>query len=206
MQILAFAATSSRRSINKRLIGYAAHLLEHELDTSAAPGGSVDVEIIDLNDFEMPLYSIDRQDELGIPAEAKDFHDRIGAADGLLVSFAEHNGLYTAAYKNLFDWTSRIDMRVYQEKPTAMLATSLGGRGGRNVLETAVKLAPFFGADVRGQLSVPSFNDNFDTDAGRLTDPDLDAALREVLLALVADRDPEQADPAGSTTGDTTGA
>ena len=104
MKILAFAATSSKHSINKQLIGYATQILE---DTA---GADVTVETIDLNDYEMPIYSIDRQNEDGIPQAAHDFFDKIGQADAVLISFAEHNGFYTAAYKNLFDWTSRIDM------------------------------------------------------------------------------------------------
>ena len=58
----------------------------------------------------------------GIPELAHDFFDKIGAADAVLISFAEHNGFYTAAYKNIFDWASRIDMRVYQDKPAVLLS------------------------------------------------------------------------------------
>ena len=184
MHVFAFAASTSRQSINRELITYAADLIEQEI----APGTTV--EIPDLNDYEMPIYSIDRENHDGIPAEAHLFRERIGAADRLLISFAEHNGLYTAAYKNLFDWTSRIDRKVYQDRPTAMLATSVGQRGGANVLRTATELAPFFGGEIRGRLSVPSFNDHFDRETGRLTDPELDSTLREVLTALMADADP----------------
>jgi NAD(P)H-dependent FMN reductase len=71
-------------------------------------------EVLDLNDFEMPLFSVDREQAGGIPDFAHQFYKKVGAADALLVSFAEHNGSYSAAYKNLFDWTSRIDNKVYQ--------------------------------------------------------------------------------------------
>ena len=36
----------------------------------------------------------------------------VGDADAGLVSFAEHNRTVTSAWKNLFDWMSRIDMKV----------------------------------------------------------------------------------------------
>lgn len=61
MNILAFAASSSRKSINKQLVTYAASILKSEIISGA------EVEIIDLNDFEMPIYSIDREEENGIP-------------------------------------------------------------------------------------------------------------------------------------------
>jgi chromate reductase len=113
MKILAFAASSSSNSINKKLVTYAASLLNN-----------AEIEILDINDYEMPLYSEDKEEELGQPDAAKIFFKKIGAADALLISYAEHNGSYTAAYKNLFDWASRIEPKVYQGKPMVMLATS----------------------------------------------------------------------------------
>lgn len=180
MKLLAFAASTSSTSINRQLVDHAIRLLE----TDVAPG--IEVETIDLIDYEMPIFNVDREREDGIPQVAHDLFAKIGEADLILVSFAEHNGYYTAAYKNTFDWMSRIDLRVYQGKPTAMLATSAGPRGGRNVLKTAVTSAPFFGNDVRGELSIPSFAEHFDSEAGQLTDPEHVAELQAVLTALVA--------------------
>lgn len=178
MRVLAFAASNSRTSINGQLIASAVGLLEGGLVEG------VEVDVIDLHDYEMPIYSIDRQMKTGIPRLAHDFVGKISDADALLIAFAEHNGSYTAAYKNVFDWASRIDMRVYQGKPTVMLATSPGRGGGRNVLETAVASAPFFGNDLRASLSIPSFNDNFDAETRTLTDPNIDTQLRAALMTL----------------------
>lgn len=184
MRILAFAASNSTHSINRQLVDYATRLLQDRTDLD------VTVETIDLDDYEMPIYSIDRQNEGGIPQAAHDFFDKIGGADALLISFAEHNGNYTAAYKNLFDWTSRIDMRVYQDKPTVMLSTSPGRNGGGNALRMAIGSAPFFGNDLRASLAIPSFHQNFDAATKTITDPDLDAELRAALATLSADREP----------------
>lgn len=182
MKLLAFAATNSRDGINKRLVAHATRLIEDGLVDD------VTVETIDLNDFEMPIYSVDRQNEGGIPPAAHDFLARIADADAVLISFAEHNGHYTAAYKNLFDWASRIDRRVYQGKPTVMLATAPGPGGGRNVLDAAVTSAPFFGNDVVASLAIPHFHDHFDTATGTLVDPTLAGRLREALAALSPSR------------------
>ena len=66
MKVIAFAATSSKNSINKKLVSFATSLLEgHE------------VEILDLNDFELPLFSVDREAELGKPSLAQAFVDKI---------------------------------------------------------------------------------------------------------------------------------
>jgi len=42
---------------------------------------SATVKFLDLNDFEMPIYSIDRETESGIPDLAKSFYKEIGEAD-----------------------------------------------------------------------------------------------------------------------------
>ena len=98
---------------------------------------------------------------------------------------AEHNGLYTAAYKNLFDWASRIDQKVYQQKPMVLLATSPGGRGASNVLKIASESAPHFGMDVKATVSIPSFQDNFDVEKQELTNPDLITQIDHALQSLL---------------------
>lgn len=176
MKILAFAASSSRQSINKQLVSYAADILEVK--------HNAEVDIIDLNDFEMPIYSADREKDNGVPSQAQDFYDKIGAAEAILISFAEHNASYTAAYKNLFDWTSRIDAKVYQNKPAVILATSPGPGGAGNVLNSTKNSAPYFGIDLKASLSVAKFFDNFDTAKGIITDSDIDTELNSALSAL----------------------
>lgn len=183
MKLLAFAASNSSQSINRQLVDYVIGLLQGgEID--GVDPDALEISTLDLNDFEMPIYSIDRQEAGGIPQPAHDFYNALGAADALLISFAEHNGSYTVAYKNVFDWASRIDMRVYHDKPIVMLSTSPGGGGGGFVLRTASHLAGYFGNEILATLSIPRFGQNFDTEAGAVSDPDLDAQLREALATL----------------------
>jgi chromate reductase len=170
MKILAFAATSSRQSINKQLVNFTAKQVPN-----------ADVELIDLNDYEMPIYSSDREAESGIPEAAQRFFNKISEADAVIVSFAEHNGTYTAAYKNVFDWASRINQKVFQNKKMLLLSTSPGPGGAKSVLAQAVASSPFFAADVKGSLSVPSFYENFDVTSGEFKNAEvLDALLTQV--------------------------
>ena len=175
MRILAFAASNSSVSINRQLAEYAGRLAEER--------GAL-IETLDIHDYEMSLYRHDRERADGIPQQAHDFLARIKQADALIVSFAEHNGAYTAAFKNLFDWCSRIGREVWQGRQMILLATSPGGRGARGVLEFAVNNTPRFGGEVVGHLSVPSFGEAFDTGAQKLLDRDLDAQLRELVAKL----------------------
>jgi len=173
MKLIAFAASSSTQSINKKLVTYAASLLE-----------GAEVEILDLNDFELPLFSLDREEQLGQPDLAKAFVAKLASGDAIMISFAEHNGSYSAAYKNLFDWCSRLGQKVFQDKPMVMLSTSPGARGGASVLAAAVNSAPFFAGDVKASLSIPSFHENFDIEQGALKDEALKLKLTEVVKQL----------------------
>ncbi|TDR31797.1 NADPH-dependent FMN reductase [Hydromonas duriensis] len=175
MKIIAFAASSSRQSINKKLVQYATSLLD-----------TADIEILDLNDFDMPLFSQDREAELGQHPVAQSFLDKISSADGLVISFAEHNGSYSAAYKNVFDWASRISPKVYADKKVVLLSTSPGPGGAGNVLAAAKNSMPYFGATVLATQSVPSFYDNFDMAQNVLTHPELVAQVKAAVLALQA--------------------
>jgi len=175
MKILAFAATSSRKSINQQLVGYAASQL---IDAH--------IEILDINDYELPLFSEDKEAELGQPELASAFLKKIADSDAVFISFAEHNGSYTVAYKNIFDWASRIIPKVFQNKPMIMLATSPGPGGAASVLAAAVTSAPYFDGDVKGSLSMPRFYDNFDVSLGRITNDEIDRQLIKTVNSLLA--------------------
>lgn len=173
MKILAIGTSNSAHSINRMLATYVAGLVD-----------GADVETIDINDYEMPLFSIEREQVLGQPAEAKAFLQKIADADGLVVSFAEHNGSYTAAYKNLFDWASRTGKDVYQHKPSLFLSTSPGQRGGASVLAAANGSAPFFGAEIVASVSVPSFQENFDSETQKIKNSEIQAQLEQAAALL----------------------
>ena len=171
-KIIAFGASSSKTSINKQLAIYAANLFK-----------SATVEVLDLNDYEMPIFSVDKEKESGIPQLAHDFFTKIGSADLIVISFAEHNGAYSAAFKNIFDWSSRINAKTFQEKPTLLLSTSPGARGGSTVLEIAKNRFPFQGALVKGSFSLPSFHQNFEAEKGIIND-EFKNQLDEIINAV----------------------
>jgi len=173
-KIIAFGASSSKTSINKLFATFVANQFQ-----------TASVEVLDLNDFEMSIFSVDKEKENGIPQQAQDFYTKLGTADLIVISFAEHNGAYSAAFKNIFDWTSRISAKTFQEKRVLLLSTSSGPRGGSSVLEIAKNRFPFQGAVVKGSFSLPSFNDNFDVVNGILNEDlknQLDVIIRSIEL------------------------
>ena len=163
--ILAFAGSNSKQSINKQLATYASTLVEN-----------VQVTILDLNDFELPIFGVDLEAKIGHPENAHKFLNHINSSDGIIISLAENNGSYSAVFKNLLDWMSRIEGKTFFGKPMLLMATSPGGRGGQSVLEIAKNRFPRHNADIVADFSLPSFGTNFSE--GKIVDSNLDAELR----------------------------
>ena len=171
--ILAFAGSNSKNSINKRLATHAANQLE-----------AVETTIADLNDFELPLYGIDLENEHGIPDNAHRLLELIKNSDGIVLSLAEHNGSYAAVFKNTYDWMSRIDGKLWSNVPMLLMATSPGGRGGASVLNTAANGFKHLGGNVVATFSLPSFGSNF-SETG-ITDAHLNTELNTAIETLAA--------------------
>lgn len=149
-KILALGGSNSSKSINKTFATFVANQVS-----------GAEVTVADLNELELPLYSQDLEAANGIHANATKFSEMITEADGIVLSLAEHNGMITAAFKNLWDWTSRLDQNVWKKKPMLLMATSPGGRGGQNALRVTNDLLPHFGGNVIATFSLPGFFQNF---------------------------------------------
>ena len=163
--ILAFAGSNSSNSINKKLATYASSLVDN-----------ANVTILDLNDFELPIFGVDLEAKIGHPENAHKFLNFIKDSDGIVVSLAEHNGAYTAVFKNLFDWMSRIEVKTFFGKPMLLMATSTGRRGGQSVLEIAKSRFPRHDSKIIADFSLPEFKVNFSNE--KIINPELDTELR----------------------------
>lgn len=169
--IIAFAGSNSSKSINKQLATYASILVK-----------DVETTILDLNDFELPIFSVDLEKEIGIPENAKKFLEYIKNSDGIILSLAEHNGAYTTVFKNIFDWMSRAEQKTFMGKPMLLMAASPGGRGGASVLAIAKDRFPRHNADIVARFSLPNFEENFND--GKVTNMSLDSELKEAVTTF----------------------
>jgi chromate reductase len=166
--IVTIGGSNSKHSINKVLAEYVGGLVKN-----------VGLTKVDLNDFEMPLFSVDVEAEQGFPNGAVALKEVLNNADGFVISLAEHNGAYSTAFKNAFDWLSRIDGKVWQDKPMLLLASSPGARGGQTMLEIALGRFPYMGANIVGNLSFPSFYENFKE--GQVINEDLKLGIEKLV-------------------------
>lgn len=166
--IVTIGGSTSRKSINKILAEYTGDLLKN-----------VNLINVDLNAFEMPLFSVDKENEQGFSKAAIALNEVFEKADGFIISLAEHNGAYSAAFKNSLDWLSRINGKVWRNKPMLLLSTSPGGRGGQSVMELASSRFPHAGGNIHGSMTFPSFYDNFQN--GEIVNSELRANLEKQL-------------------------
>ena len=165
-KIIAFAGSNSKKSINKELAIFTSSLINN-----------VEVEVLDLNDFQLPIYGVDEETENGIPQKALEFLNKIHNSNGIILSLAEHNGNFTAVFKNIYDWSSRIEQKLWKNIPMIVMATSPGARGGASVLSIAKNGFPHMGGNIVSEFSLPSFYDNFQE--GKVVNEELLNSLKD---------------------------
>ena len=125
-----FSGSTRRDSLNRRCIKVA-----HE----AAEALGHEATLIDLADFEMPIYNGDWEAENGLPDAARRLKEMIAGSNALVISTPEYNGSFPALLKNTLDWCSRagggLDGRaVFEDTKVVLLAATPGPRAGARVL------------------------------------------------------------------------
>lgn len=172
-KIIAFSGSNSSTSINQQFVKFMATQLT-----------KVEVEVLDLRDFEAPIFSTDLEAEIGSPESMKALFEKMSSADGFIVSTPEHNGYMPAVLKNTIDWLSRMGRKVFNEKPVVFTSASQGGRGGASALGQMLQVMPHQGAKIVGSHSVGSFFDKFKD--GELVDGEDQQAIQKLLTELEA--------------------
>ena len=157
-KILFFAGSNSSKSINHKLVSFAAtHIPNYN------------TEIIKLTDYDLPMFSEDIERENGYSVNLKMLYNKIKEAEALVISVNEHNGMVSAYFKNTLDWLSRLDRKFLEEKKILLMSTSNGSRGASSALDYTKGILPRFGATVVESFSIPSFSENFSVESNSIT-------------------------------------
>lgn len=173
-KILAFSGSNSSKSINQKLV----HVATAELDPAS-------VTVIDIRDYPLPIHSVDIEAQ-GMPENAERLRALFSEHDGFLISCPENNSSMTAILKNLLDWMSRFEGKIFQEKPVLWMATTPGKNGGQTNLKHVAELTPWWGGKLVATFSLPRFNETFDAESGTLREADHRAELTAAAKALEA--------------------
>ena len=172
--ILAFAGSNSSTSINFKLVRYTSNLVD------------LDVELLNMANHTFPMFSEDRENQLGFPETITEMMSRISEADALIISVNEHNGGISAYFKNVLDWLSRVDRSYLEGTKIFLMSTSPGKRGGVSALEYAKSVLPRVGANIVTTFTLPSFYSNFNDEQG-IVDPELANLHKEALNQFKAE-------------------
>jgi NAD(P)H-dependent FMN reductase len=130
-KIIAFAGSLREGSLNKKVLQVA-------VEGARAAGG--EVTVIDLRDFDMPIYNVDDHERDGFPPNAIKLQDLMLAHDGLLICSPEYNGSLPGGMKNAIDWVSRkrdAAQKMYaafNNKIAGIMTASPGSFGGLRCL------------------------------------------------------------------------
>lgn len=169
MQLLLFAASVRRESLNKKLLALATE--------SAKAIPDVKTDVADFTEFDMPLYDGDMNAEIGLPENALRFIHRMQKSDGLVIASPEYNFSVPGTLKNLIDWISRASPQPWAGKPIFLMSASPSLVGGNRGLWATRMPLETCGAHVfPNMFSLAAAHEAFDAEHNLK-----DAALRERL-------------------------
>lgn len=159
VKILAFAGSSRKESLNKKLARAAA---------KGAEQAGAEVQFIDLADYPLPIFCEDLEKEEGIPENAKKIREMMKESQGWILACPEYNGSITPLLKNVIDWASRpvpdeAPLACFSGKVIALYAASPGAFGGMRGLASMRILLSGIGAVVLPKtLALPGAHKLFD--------------------------------------------
>jgi NAD(P)H-dependent FMN reductase len=176
LKILAFAGSTRTDSFNKKLVKIAA---------SGAREAGADVTIIDLRDFQMPLYDEDLERQDGLPSSTRKLKELMLAHQGLLISSPEYNSSISGVLKNTIDWTSRqsddeIHLACFKDKVAGLMSASPGGLGGlRGLVHVRAMLENIGVIVIPNQVAVSKAHEAFNLD-GTMKDEKQEQQVKKI--------------------------
>ena len=180
-KILAFAGSTRKDSVNKRLA---------KIAILAADKAGAETTFIDLHDYNMPLYSEDLLAEHGMPDGVIAFKEMLKNHNGFLISSPEYNGSLTGTLKNAIDWaTIKADseerMACWNGKIAGLLSASPGGLGGIRGLHHLRTILAGIGTFVLpNHLAVGNSTTNLQNDE-QITDEKLQQQVENLSIEMV---------------------
>ncbi len=181
IKILAMAGSTRKDSYNKKLIRAAGNILWES---------DVDITLIDLRDYPLPLFDGDLETDRGMPAPALELKKLLMAQDALIISAPEYNNSVTGVLKNTIDWMSRTAAEndpgdVFEGKVGALISASPGHYGGiRGLLHMRAILTSLGVLVIPTQCCIHRAHEAFD-ERGKLKDERFEKRLRAVTSQLL---------------------
>lgn len=139
------------------------------------------------NPGTLPMFNQDVLDE-GMPASVKTLIDEAAGVDALLIVTPEYNWSIPGGLKNAIDWMSRVNPGPLAKKPVAIWSVSPGLLGGARVHESLrhTLLSQDMIIMAKPEVQIGGAKGKLDVEAGRITNDETEAFLRNHLSAFAA--------------------
>ncbi len=155
------SGSTRQASMNRKLVAAMA-------DIFTATGANA--HIINLSDYDMPLYNGDYENKHGVPDTARKLIEVLTGCDGVFIATPEYNGCMPPLLKNTIDWMSRVGLEQFAGPVYGIGAASPGPLSGIMALRQLHFILARLGAHiVPTQLGVGNCGDAFDGE-GQFTD------------------------------------
>mgnify|MGYP006109216621 FL=1 len=180
-KVLAFAGSTRKESVNKRLARIA---------LQAAKKAGAETTFVDLQDFNIPLYCDDLVATEGIPEGVLQFKQLLNSHNGFFIASPEYNGSLTGVLKNAIDWaTIKADgeerMSCWNGKIAGLVSASPGGLGGIRGLHHLRTILAGIGTFVLpNHLAVGNSTENLQNEK-QITDEKLQLQLESLTHEMV---------------------
>ena len=151
---------------------------------------NAEVSLINLKDFDLPIYNGDLEDAEGLPGTAKLLKLRLAESTGLIFTCPEYNGFMTPLLINAIDWCTRsedasVDLSGFTGKTVLVASASPGAGGGARAATHLKTMLSGLGSVIFPQsMVVPSAYNAFD-DEGKLLDEAMTKRAEQLIEKFV---------------------
>jgi len=162
-KLLVFSGSSRRESVHTRLAVLLASVAEQE---------GAQTTLIRLEDFDIPIYNGDLEEEHGLPGDIKRLKALLSENTGLIITCPEYNGFMTPLLINTINWCTRSeeatpDLSGFADKAVLVASGSPSSLGGIRANTHLKTMLSGIGAIVFPQsLTVPATHQAFDSHGG----------------------------------------
>ncbi|MFB6179481.1 MAG: NADPH-dependent FMN reductase [Halorientalis sp.] len=142
--------------------------LEHVLDAADDAGAAT--ELIDVRDWDLPVYDGDDRDA----GDAVTLRDVVGSADAVVMGTPVYHGMVSSPLKTAFDYLGRDE---FEDTTVGLLATTGGGPYAPTLEHLRTGVRTLHGWALPHEVGIQNARDAFDDD-GAFVDPDLEDRVR----------------------------
>lgn len=148
-----------------------------------------ETSIVNLSDYNLPVYHQDLEVDGKIPKAAVDLKAALGQADAWIISSPEYNGFISPLLLNVYTWCSRGDQAgamyaTFSGKSATVLSSSPGAMGGLRTLNPHREILTNLGVNVLPQsVAIGAAFKAFDEE-GNLVDAKQNGMLQAAVEVL----------------------